>query len=128
MKRTAKHSNESFVMYEETLDIRIEYSGGGDGPIEVLRYSDSDWGGDKETRQSTSYYVFKMANGPVSWRPKRQKTVALSSCEAEYMALTEAAKEAMWMGGLLQGLGLKGHETLDLKLDNQGALALAKKP
>lgn len=109
-----------------TLDVVIEYK--SSDRLGLLGYSDSDWGGDLESRRSMSGYVFKMANGPVSWSSKRQKTVALSSCEAEYMALTEATKEAVWMHGLLKELGLKGFETVTIRMDNQGAIALAKNP
>ena len=65
----------------------------GGGDLSIQGYSDSNWAGDKEDRKSTSGYVFMLNNGPISWASKRQKTVALSSTEAEYMALTLAAKE-----------------------------------
>jgi hypothetical protein len=69
-----------------------------------------------------------VANGLVSWSSKKQKTVALSSTEAEYMASTRAAQEAIWMKGLLKDLG----ETLDgavtVMEDNQGSIALANNP
>jgi len=94
----------------------------------LLGYSDSDWGGDLELRRSTLRYMFKMTNEPVSWSSKRQKTVALSSCEAEYMALTETTKEAVWMQRLLKELGLKRFETVTIWMDNQEAIALAKNP
>lgn len=111
-----------------TLDVTIKYKSDTSGRLQLLGYSDSDWGGDLETRKSTSGYVFQLANGPVSWCSKRQKTVALSSCEAEYMALTETTKEAVWMRGLLQELGLKGFNSVAIRMDNQGAMALAKNP
>uniref|UniRef100_A0AAV1UHT8 Polyprotein n=1 Tax=Peronospora matthiolae TaxID=2874970 RepID=A0AAV1UHT8_9STRA len=60
-------------------------------------YSDADWAGDVESRRSTSGYAFLLNNGCISWRSKKQRTVALSSTEAEYMALTEATQEAVWL-------------------------------
>ena len=57
-------------------------------------YSDSDWAGDRESRKSRSGFIFVLNGGPVSWCSKRQPTVALSSTEAEYIALTLAVKEA----------------------------------
>uniref|UniRef100_A0AAV1T564 Polyprotein n=1 Tax=Peronospora matthiolae TaxID=2874970 RepID=A0AAV1T564_9STRA len=63
-------------------------------------YSDADWAGDVESRRSTSGYTFILNNGCVSWRSKKQSTVALSSTEAEYMALSEAAQEAIWLKAL----------------------------
>lgn len=70
---------------------------GGDEEVCVVGYSDSDWAGDKESRKSTSGFIFMLNGGPVSWCSKRQSTVALSSTEAEYIALTLAAKKATWL-------------------------------
>lgn len=53
---------------------------------ELEAYSDSDWSGDKVDRKSTSGYMFKFLNAPISWCSKKQNVIALSSCEAEYMA------------------------------------------
>lgn len=76
-------------------DRGITFGGGKDLIIEGC--SDPDWAGDKESRKSTSGFIFMLNGGPVSWCSKRQPTVALSSIEAEYIALTLAAKEATWM-------------------------------
>jgi len=112
-----------------TLDVSIEYGLKSTCErLKLLGYSDSDWAGDVDLRKSTSGYVFQLANGPVSWSSKRQKTVALSFCEAEYMALMKATKEAVWMQGLLKELGLKGFDSVVIRMDNQGAIALAKNP
>ena len=79
-------------------------------------------------------------NGPISWASKRQKTVALSSTEAEYMALTLAAKETIWIRLLMTELGLMQDDAtprvnvlerqgaIALKGDNQSAIALANNP
>ena len=88
---------------------------GGQDQILVEGYSDSDWAGDKESRKSTSGFIFMLNGGPVSWCSKRHATVALSSTEAEYIALTLAAKEATWLRLLLTELGL-------LQPDQQHAL------
>ena len=63
------------------------------GPI---AYSDTDWAGDVGDRKSTSGYVFSIA---VSWRSRKQDTVTLSTTEAEYVALSSAAQECVWMRG-----------------------------
>lgn len=65
-----------------SIDRGIMY--GGEDKLLVEGYSDSDWAGDKESRKSTSGFVFMLNGGPVSWCSKRQSTVALSSTEAEY--------------------------------------------
>lgn len=72
------------------------YGGGGTDVdnLTIEGYFDFDWAGDKSSRRSTSGFIFMLNGGPVSWCSKRQATVALSSTEAEYIALTMAAKEA----------------------------------
>jgi hypothetical protein len=110
------------------LELGISY--GKPGDQEIVGYTDSDWAGDKGTRKSTSGYLFKLGNGAVSWSSKRQPTVALSSCEAEYMAVTQCVKEAIWLQGLLGEIGYSGKDKDNVQLfgDNMGALALAQNP
>lgn len=79
---------------------------GGQEKLLLEGYSDSDWAGDLESWKSTSGFIFMLNSGPVSWCSKRQPTVALSSTKAEYIALTLAAKEAIWLRLLLTELGL----------------------
>ena len=71
--------------------------------------SDADWASNKETRKGTGAYLWTIScpgtnssNTAVSWSSKQQSTVALSSTEAEYMALTQACKEAIWVQRLLR--------------------------
>ena len=105
----------------------ICFSGSGDG--ELIGYSDADWAGDIESRRSTSGYVFVLNGGCISWRSKKQRTVALSSTEAEYMALSEATQEAVWLKAFMRELGQDaGNSALTVYEDNQGAIALAKNP
>ena len=70
-------------------------------------YSDADWAGQIDDRRSTSGYVFFVAGGPVSWQAKTQKSVALSTAEAEYMALSDASKEAVHLKALLVSIGIQ---------------------
>jgi len=107
-----------------TPTMGLTYRRGGD--VVLTGYSDSDWGGDIETRRSTTGYVYMLAGGAVTWGSKRQKTVALSSTEAEYMAATQAAKEAIWLRAMLEQMGYKQEATTAIACDNQGALALTK--
>ena len=64
-------------------------------------YTDADWAGDRDTRRSTSGFVFNIGSGAISWCSKRQPTVALSTFGAEYMGQTEAIKKAVWLKSLL---------------------------
>ena len=97
-----------------TKDRGIVY---GQGTLTIEGYCNSDWAGDKDSRKSTSSYIFMLNGGPVSWCSKRQATVALSSTEAEYIALTLAAKEATWLRLLLTELGLLKAEDQHAKIN-----------
>lgn len=103
---------------------------GGEEELKIQGYSDSDWAGDKESRKSTSGYIFMLNGGPGSWCSKRQSTVALSSTEAEYIALTLAAKEATWLRLLLTELGLLDpqdqHAQIKIGRSNSCAKAISK--
>lgn len=79
-------------------------------------------------RRSCTGYAFLLGVGPVSWDSKKQKTVALSSTEAEYMALSEATKEAIYLNEFLVELGFEGLSGGVLFNDNIGAKKLAENP
>ena len=86
---------------------------------------DSDYAGDLDSRKSTTGYVFRFAGGPICWKSTLQDVVALSTTEAEYMAMTEARKEAVWLSGLVNELGFK-QDSMVLHCDSQSAIHLAK--
>ena len=91
--------------------------------------SDSDWGADIDTRSSTSRYLFFLYGGVITQKTGRQKTVALSSTEAEYYGLSNATREALWLRSLLQSLGYdEGRDPVVIEGDNQGSLALTENP
>ena len=71
-------------------------------------------------------YVFSLANGPVTWASQRQKLVVLSTTEAEYVAASAAAKEAVWLRRLLAGIGRQCKQAIVLFVDNQSTIQLAK--
>lgn len=101
--------------------------GGKHQPLRGL--VDSDHAGDIDTRRSTTGYVFLLNGGPISWNSKLQSTVALSSTEAEYMALSAATQEALWLKGILESLQYKPvSESVQILGDNQGSIKLAKNP
>ena len=98
-------------------------------PDSIKCYVDADWGGDISTRRSTTGYLFLFRGSPISWSSKLQKTVALSSCEAEYMALKEAIKEQLYIKALLDELSLNiAIDCLDIYTDSNSAIELAKNP
>ena len=98
------------------------------GKLELSGFSDADWCGDKVDRRSTSGYLFKFQNAPVSWCSKKQSVIALSSCEAEYVAGSLAACQANWLQSLLSEMNIIADITVVLKIDNKSAINLAKNP
>jgi len=96
---------------------------------EVLGYCDADWGGDLEDKRSTTGFVFMIEGGAISWSNKRQPTIALSTTEAEYMANTQATKEAIWITKLMMDLGyMEEKKMMVIRCNNQGAISLTKNP
>lgn len=101
--------------------------------LELRGYTDTDWGGDIIGRKSTSSYLFLLNNNIISWLSILQKTVALSSCEAEYMAFKEAIKELIYLNNLtsyfsnLLNIPINNKTPL-LLTDSESALKLANNP
>jgi hypothetical protein len=89
-----------------TLNYGLKFQANGNDH-ELVGYSDANWAGDVDMRRSTSGYVFKVANSTISWSSKKQATVAKSTTEAEYVALSQATQEAIWMRKLLSDIGYK---------------------
>lgn len=91
-------------------------------------FSDSDWGGPHtKARRSVGGYVFKLAGGPIAWQSKRQTCVATSSNEAEYIAASEASREAYWIREIMKDLRLFDDQhapSIPLHMDNKGAIDL----
>ena len=75
--------------------------------LSVKGYTDLDYAGDLDKRRSTLGYVFMLARGAVSWRSRLQNCITQSTTKAEYVAATEACKEAIWLGRLVADLGIK---------------------
>ena len=100
---------------------------GGDQD-ELLGFSDSDWAGDIVTRRSTSGYVFQYGKSTISWSSRRQLTVAKSSREAEYVALSMVTQEVIWLRRLFTDLGIIVSSPTIIYEDNQGAIDLSKNP
>ena len=108
---------------KRTVDYGIFYKKNGNK--QLVAFIDSDYAGDLDRRRSTTGYVFKIHGAPVSWRSYLQATVALSTTEAEYMAVAEGVKESLWLRGLLDDLGFR-QEGVQLSCDSQSTIFLAK--
>lgn len=94
----------------------------------LLGYVDADWGSCAIDRRSYTGSAFILAGGAITWESHKQRTVALSSTEAEYLGLTDAAKEAVYLTNFLKELGFEGLTDTTLYNDNQGAGELARNP
>lgn len=104
----------------------LVYDNTGVSDVKLNGYADANWGGDVDTRRSTSGYVLFFGNCCVSWQSKRQATVATSTMEAEYMAAGLATQETLWMRLLLQDLECAQDEATEIFEDNQACIATVK--
>uniref|UniRef100_A0A2N9FA25 Integrase catalytic domain-containing protein n=1 Tax=Fagus sylvatica TaxID=28930 RepID=A0A2N9FA25_FAGSY len=95
------------------------------GTNSVVGYVDADYAGEVDDRRSTTGYVFTLSGGPICWKSTLQSIVAMSTTEAEYMAVAEVAKEALWLKGLVKELGLN-QGGVQMHCDSQSAIYLAK--
>lgn len=101
---------------------------GREGSKSIVGFSDSSHNIDQDDGRSTTGHIFYFGSSPISWCSQKQSTVALSSCEAEFMAATEAARQAIWLQDILSEItGWKTEKVL-IKIDNKSAIALTKNP
>lgn len=97
-------------------------------PAGLSAYSDADWAGCPDTRRSTSGYLCYIGTNLVSWCSKNQPTIARSSAESEYRALSHASAETTWLAFLLYELGAHLHFPILLYCDNLSATYMASNP
>ena len=94
--------------------------------LDVCAYADADWANNKGDRKSISGWIAKLNGDPVSWSSKKQRVVALSTCEAELYAEAAAIQEVLWLRGLLSELGLHARTGSTVFGDNQSTIAVSK--
>ena len=92
--------------------------------LEIVGFSDSDFGGCQDTRRSTSGYVFLLAGGAISWKSVKQTLIASSTMAAEFVACFEASNQGLWLRNFVTGLRiLEGIERpLKIYCDNNSAV------
>ena len=93
--------------------------------VDVCAYADADWANDKKDRKSITGWVAKLNGDPISWSSKKQRVVALSTCEAELYAEGAAVQEVLWLRDLLSELGLHVQFGSLVYGDNQSTLAVS---
>lgn len=110
-----------------TLQFGLTYSKQGGNNV-LLGYSDSDLGGNLDDRKSTGGVVFYLNESLITWVSQKQRCVALSSCEAEFMAATSAACQGIWLRNVLAQITGESIGPVTLCIDNRSAIDLAKNP
>ena len=106
-----------FRYLKKTINLALKYC---KDEKSVIGFSDADWGGDPDDRCSTTGNVFLLAGGAVSWLSKKQPVVALSTSEAEYVALSMATQEAAWFQKLFTDLQIPTNRLLSSRSDCTG--------
>ena len=112
-----------FRYLKGTPNLGINY---GPNDSDLVGYSDADWAGDRNDRKSTSGHCFLLNNAIISWRSVKQSCVALSTAEAEYVSLSGAAQEAVFLSKLLVDFKMSSNEPVVIFEDNQSAICIAK--
>ncbi|KAF7568846.1 hypothetical protein PtrM4_112490 [Pyrenophora tritici-repentis] len=127
------HALKNLLRYlRSTVTMKLRYGPGGVHSQFVI-YSDADWASDMVDRKSVSGSTAMFYGGPISWSSKKQRSVATSSCESEYIALSTCCKQGQWIAQMFRDLGFPkyiGKDTNKVQMlgDNQGAIALTKNP
>lgn len=92
----------------------------------LIGYSDSSHNVDQDDGKSTMGHIFYLGESPITWCSQKQDIVALSSCDAEFMAGTEAARQAIWLQDFLSEVTGLPSERVVIRIDNKSAIALTK--
>ena len=117
-----------FVIDTEHHGLKIEPSKtSSDGLWQMVDYCDSDYAGDKNTRRSVSGMILYVMGVTVLWRSKAQQSVTLSSAEAEYVSLSESAKEIKFVYQILTTMDIKVKTPIIVNVDNIGAIFMSEK-
>jgi len=101
---------------------------GSKNPVKLISFTDSDWANCLDTRRSVGCHTYSLGSGVVSWQARKQKTVAASSCKAEYVAAFEASKEAIWLCTLLDGIGYTPTNSTTILCNNNATINLSEDP
>jgi hypothetical protein len=111
-----------------TVNYGCRYKKGDTVVPTLVGYSDSDLAGDVDDRKSTTGIIYFLGSSAVTWASPKQKVVALSSCEAEYIAAATAACQGVWLSRLVAELLGTTPAKVKLMVDNKSAIALSKNP
>jgi hypothetical protein len=122
------HVKRMFRYIKGSVGRKLTYHGGKERVLKLECYADADWANSVDDRKSVTAVLPFLCSAPVSWLSKGQATVALSSTEAEYMAVSEAVREVSWLRQLLSDLKCVQHEPTVIWEDNLQTILLASDP
>lgn len=106
----------------KTANYKLKLSATRDEQLNLVGYCDADWSGDPSDRKSNSGFLFQLGKATVCWASRKQTSVSLSSMEAEYMALSEACRELVWLRQLLDEVGERQMKPTTILEDNRGCI------
>ena len=109
-----------------TTDYGLKYK--SDKECELIGYCDSDYVGDLDDRKSTSVLIFFLGSKPIAWNCSKQKVIALSSCEAEYISSTLAVCQGIWISRFMHELSACEEKCFNLCIDNKSAIEISRNP
>lgn len=104
--------------------MKLKYS--KNDPSEIVGFCDADWASDSDERRSITGYVFTRHGGALTWNTRKQQKIALSTTEAEYMAMSASVQEAMYLRNLQFELNLNEVKPTKIFCDNRSALNLSQ--
>jgi hypothetical protein len=108
-----------------TKDYHLVYKGNSDQGL--CAFTDSDWASNPINRKSITGYFMKLADCPIIWRSRAQTTIALSSTEAEYMAMSDCSRQVSWIISMFNELGMP-LPAIPVYGDNQGSIFIGSNP
>lgn len=109
-----------------TINFHLKLSNLAAKDKNLIGYADANWAEDRLDRKSNSGYIFQINGGTISWSCKKQTCVSLSSTEAEFIALSDACKEAIWIRQLLEDMKIHQNSPTVIFEDNQSCIRLIK--
>jgi hypothetical protein len=115
-----------YVLDTKTLGLKFEPTMTKGEPWDIVVYTDSDYASDPVSRRSVSGYIIYVHGVPICWKSKAQQSVTLSSTEAEWVALSEAIKEVIFLINLLGSMRIIVQLPVIVRVDNVGAIFMSE--
>ena len=115
-----------FGYLKKTKDLGISYHVKHVGKLNINGYADADFAADYLDRKSRTGYIIFLNDCPIIWKSRKQRSVAISTMESEYMSASDATQDLIWVTQVLNELDLEEQVTCSLNMDNQAAIKIAE--